>query len=349
MKHLILSAFVFFAILSTASAQELSTKSKQELEQIKDKAVKEQNYELAEKVKVELQSRKTIDELIAEKKSQLDAAVKNGEYAKAEEIKKEVARLEKTKIEIKTLEEQLNTAIKQENYAEAQRLKQEIAALKNPGADAQKPATAQNTQKPEKNSTEANTPTSGISSKLSFLSGYKATIGFTGGDIIFTDDTGNGMEAEFGPTMGYMIGLAKDLNMGEYVTIQPGIGLVGFGSKVVDADYTYNIHYLSLHANGIFRSPFKVYAGAGLFLDYGLFGSQGYPSGESNNIFESGGFGRLNTGLNIELGYAINTTNVNGDVFFSYRVGMNNVEGDDASEGQTTKLRMFTIGLKYAL
>ena len=179
-----------------------------------------------------------------------------------------------------------------------------------------------------------------------FFSGLKVTAGITGGDINFTDDTGNGMAAEFGPSLGYMLGLSKDYFFGESIVFQPGVALVGFSSKVVDMDYTYNIHYLSLNGNVLYRTPFSLYAGAGLFLDYGLFGNQGYPSGESSDIFESGGFGRLNTGLNLEAGYPVA---LGSDVFLSYRIGVNNVEGDDASVGQTTKLRMFTLGVKYTL
>ncbi|MFD2514275.1 hypothetical protein ACFSRY_10390 [Pontibacter locisalis] len=181
------------------------------------------------------------------------------------------------------------------------------------------------------------------------LSSLKIIAGITGGGINFKDDTGNAMNVEFGPSLGYMLGVARDHQFGQNLIIQPGISLVGFGSKVVDADYTYNIHYLSFHANAHLLTAFKIYAGGGLFLDYGLFGSQGYPSGESNDIFESGGFSRLNSGLNLEAGYPLVLQGKSGEVFASYRIGLNNVEGDDAPAGQTTKLRMFTIGLKYSL
>lgn len=194
-----------------------------------------------------------------------------------------------------------------------------------------------------------NQSSSSGSGLLSRLAGLRVTAGITGGDIIFKDDTGNGINAEFGPSLGYMLGLSKDYALSENLILQPGIALVGFGSKVVDADYTYNIHYLSFNANALYRTPFRIYTGAGLFLDYGLFGSQSYPSGGSANIFESGGFGRLNTGVNMELGYPINFGDKQADVFGSYRIGMNNVEGEDAEAGQTTKLRMFTIGVKYIL
>lgn len=192
-------------------------------------------------------------------------------------------------------------------------------------------------------------PSSAGGGFLSRLAGLRVTAGITGGDIIYNDDSGNGIVADFGPSLGYMLGLSKDYAFGESIVIQPGIALVGFGSKVVDADYTYNIHYLSFNANALYRTPFRIYAGAGLFLDYGLFGSQSYPSGGSANIFESGGFGRLNTGVNVELGYPINFGDKQADIFGSYRIGMNNVEGDDAETGETTKLRMFTIGVKYVL
>jgi hypothetical protein len=342
MKHILLLAFIFSISLSTVYAQELSTKNKQELEQMKEKAVKEQNFHLAEQVKAELQSRKTVDELIIEKKTQLDAAVKSGDYVKADALKKEIERLEKAKAEIKTLEEQLNVAVKQERYADAQRIKQEIAVLKNASVA---PATAQQT---EKSKPEENTSGSGIRSKLSFLDGYKVTVGITGGGCSFKDASGNAMDVDLGPSLGYYLGISKDYNLTENIILQPGLALVGWGLQANGGDYTWNLHYLSLNGNMQYRTPFKAYAAAGLFLDYAIFGSQGYPSGDSVDAFDSGGLLRLNTGINIELGYPIKLAGEEADLFGAYRVGMNNIEADDAEAGQTTKTRMFTIGLRYA-
>lgn len=312
---------------------------------MKEKAVKEQNFQLAEQVKAELQSRKTVDELIIEKKTQLDAAVKSGDYAKADALKKEIEQLEKAKAEIKTLEEQLNVAVKQERYADAQRIKLEIAALKNSTVA---PTTAQTVQQTEKGKPAENTSKSAISSKLSFLAGYKVTLGITGGNFSFKDDSGNAMDVDLGPSLGYYLGISKDYNLGESIILQPSVAFVGFGVQANGGDYTWNLHYLSLNGNIQYRSPFKVYAAAGLFLDYAIFGSQGYPSGDSVNAFDSGGLTRLNTGTSLELGYPIKVGGEEADLFGAYRIGMNNIEADDAETGQTTKTRMFTIGLRYA-
>jgi hypothetical protein len=207
--------------------------------------------------------------------------------------------------------------------------------------------TATNTSVTNSSANTTTTKSSETKTKKSFLSGYKANVGFTFGDIDFKDESGDGLDADFVPTLGYMIGLAKDFSFGENFVVQPGVALIGFGSKVADMDYTYNIHYLSLHGTGQYRTPFKVYAGLGLFLDFGLLGSQGYPSGNSSNLFKSGGFVRMNSGLNFEVGYPLSFDNKSGDVFVSYRKGLKNVEDDDAAVGQTTKLNMVTIGVRY--
>lgn len=181
------------------------------------------------------------------------------------------------------------------------------------------------------------------------FSGLKLTAGITGGDFAFTDATGNSTDADIGPSLGYFLGLSKDYQLTENIVFQPGAGLVGFSVQANGGDYTWNIHYLSFHGNMQYRTAFKIYGAAGLYLDYGLFGSQGYPSGDSVDAFDSGGLTRLNTGINFELGYPINIGEKQADVFGAYRIGVNNMEADDAEVGQTTKGRMFTIGLRYSL
>lgn len=134
MKQLVLlfSLFLFFGF--TASAQDLSKKTKQELEQMKTQAVKEQNFQLAETIKTELNNRKSIDDLIADRKNELYEAAKNGDMARAEALKNEVQRLESVKTQLTALEEQLSLAVKEERYGDAQQLKTQIDTLKNPGA-----------------------------------------------------------------------------------------------------------------------------------------------------------------------------------------------------------------------
>lgn len=179
------------------------------------------------------------------------------------------------------------------------------------------------------------------------LAGYRPALGFTLGFPTFKDESGNALSTDFVPTVGYKFAMGKDFPIAENLVVQPEVAFLSMGFKVADQDYNYNMYYLSLQGAVQYKTPFKAYVGMGLFLDYGLFGTQSYPSGNKGKIFKNGGLTRLNTGLNFEAGYPVTFKPVTGDIFLSFRKSLNNAEDDDATVGQTTKLNMVTIGYRY--
>lgn len=102
------------------SAAEIKSMNKAELQQAKARAIENEDYSLAAQIKEELASRKSVDEMIAEKESELKTAVDEADYEKAAIIKDEILSLKK----IKEIDHQIAEAVKAEDYAKAQQLKE---------------------------------------------------------------------------------------------------------------------------------------------------------------------------------------------------------------------------------
>lgn len=100
-------------------SQSLESYSIEQLNKMKTEAIQNENFEEAQKIKLEIESRKSVGDLIAETKKEMDAAAANEDYTKAAELKTKLAKLE----EIKSLEEQIADAAASENFEQAQKLK----------------------------------------------------------------------------------------------------------------------------------------------------------------------------------------------------------------------------------
>jgi hypothetical protein len=129
MKH---TFYIFLSLLlltTSAAAQSLTNKSVAELNKIKSDAITKEDFDLANKVTEELKLRKTIEELIEGKNTELNSAVALEDYDKAEQIKKEIAQLKANKIKIEQLEIDKKTAITLEDYDKVIEIDKEIKKL----------------------------------------------------------------------------------------------------------------------------------------------------------------------------------------------------------------------------
>lgn len=106
-------------------SQSLESYSMEQLNKMKKDAIQNENFEEAQKIKLEIESRKSVDDLIAETKKGMDVAAANEEYSKAAELKSKLEKLE----EIKTLEKQIADAAANENFEAAQKLKEQKQQL----------------------------------------------------------------------------------------------------------------------------------------------------------------------------------------------------------------------------
>lgn len=125
---LIISFITIFSI--SAYAQSLSKLSDIQLEAKKQEAIVSENFELANQIKIEQDSRRSIDDKLKEKNKELTIALQQEDFAKAEILKKEIVQLEKDKAKLLTLEEDKKIAIFEEDYDKVIALDTEINNLK---------------------------------------------------------------------------------------------------------------------------------------------------------------------------------------------------------------------------
>lgn len=106
-------------------SQSLESYSIEQLNKMKTEAIQNENFEEAQKIKLEIESRKSVGDLIAETKKEMDAAAANEDYTKAAELKSKLEKLE----QIKILEKQIADAAASENFETAQKLKEQKQQL----------------------------------------------------------------------------------------------------------------------------------------------------------------------------------------------------------------------------
>lgn len=121
----VLTLLLIFISISL-SAQSLSTLSDEELEIKKKEAIANENFELANEIKIEQATRVTIDEKLAQKNEELKLALEKEDFEKAEILKKEIAKLEADKEKLKELEEDRKIAIFQEKYMDVISIENQI-------------------------------------------------------------------------------------------------------------------------------------------------------------------------------------------------------------------------------
>ncbi len=129
MKQFLL--FILVGVFSiTCSAQDLSKKSINELEQLKTQAVANANYTLAEKIKTEINQRKASEINLTEFEAKIDvdiqAALAIEDYTKADELQQKKLKINK----LKQIDIEINTAVAKDDFETADKLQQQQKALK---------------------------------------------------------------------------------------------------------------------------------------------------------------------------------------------------------------------------
>lgn len=122
--------FIFLLFTFSVYSQDLKGLSESELKDMKSTAIENRNFDLAHEIKLELESRKSIEELIEEKDTQIKKAVQDEDFGLASDLKEEKKRLEEIQKEVSQLESNLDEAIKKEDFGKASQIQSEIKDLK---------------------------------------------------------------------------------------------------------------------------------------------------------------------------------------------------------------------------
>lgn len=139
MKQLL--AIILITILSnTCRAQDLSTKSITELNQMKSQAIANANYIFADKIKTEINYRTATEVNIAQLEANVDADIQAAlaieDYLKAEQLQQKKLKINK----LKQLDTQINAAVAQDDFETADKLQQQQKAIKAELTATQAPA-----------------------------------------------------------------------------------------------------------------------------------------------------------------------------------------------------------------
>ncbi len=330
------------------------------MEQLKSQAVEEQDFELAQRIKKELESRKSVTELLKAREAELAKAVQEDDFDEAEALKTEIQRLRDLQKQLATLEKNLEKAVAAEDYASAQALKEEQGRLRKslyePAAVASPDESAPVGNMAAQESvgtTGTDLSASGSAQALSFPAmdkiSFKVTGGLTFGDARFTSDDASNDLNKYGPKIGMVMAMSVQYQLSESVSAHASMGFLNFGIRTKEADYHYRMNYLSSELMGRMAFAYGAYGAAGVFVDYGLWGRQRMPSGNKVPTFSGGGLHRLNAGLSGEGGWSLQLAGYQGELFLSYHLALTNIEGKYNSDNQKTRLRMLTVGGRFYL
>lgn len=173
--------------------------------------------------------------------------------------------------------------------------------------------------------------------------------GLTFGDSKFTSDNTSNDAANYQPALGFMIGIGKNYPLSKAIDFEVAFGFVNMGMKIADQDYTYSLSYLSVEGLARYTFSNSMFINGGIYLDYGLFGKQTTPSGNSIKPFEKGAISRSNSGLEMGLGYPLSLSGKPVEISLSYRLGLNDVEGKFDQDNQRATFQMTSLGIKLLL
>ena len=339
---------LFLLILTNSFGQDLSTYSIDELNKQKQTAIQNENYELANSIKLELDRRasfKTNAELIEEAKTKLNEAVKEENFEAAAEIKKEIE-----------IREAIEKAIKEENYSKATELKAQLTNsnetitdnpientdIKTANTEENQPTPAVTTPK----STTVNVPSVFTPKKPFAFNKISATLAIPLCNIVFNN---NGEKTRYNTGVGLYVTAAGVFNLVEFnekmnMEFFLGLGYQRFSCKYDEYEVNYRFHYVpiffgtSINLGG---PTIKL----GLSNDIMISGKQWTGSSISNaiNVLEEDAIKRLNTSLLFGFGYSFKFS----EMFFEYKQGIINIEGKDTVDGERTKTNAIIIGYRH--
>lgn len=367
---LVLSLFLF-SMNPTVTGQDYQSMSKEELSSEKQKAIENENYALAEKINKILKSKKTVEELIAEKNEKLSQAVSDEDYKLAAKLQKDIKKLK----EAQSLSSAIEQAVANEDFRKAETLKnkqEQLIALatsnakpagipqKNTSNSQAEPssttvvstpattmkndhtATADKNQDSEIKSTEFEPPKSFTLRERSI----NASMVF--GNALFKHEGGSQM---YDAKVGFRIEVLGASNIYHFspdiaVRLFAGTGFMNFNLGLDELSIKVNTYYLTSTV-GIKTNYKGLFAMLGFHADLGLWGKQKYEtSGSTIDVFADESLKRYNVGLSYRLGYRYKDF----DLFINNRIGLVNVEGaEDTAKGEGSFNRSFLIGVSYYL
>lgn len=170
----------------------------------------------------------------------------------------------------------------------------------------------------------------------------KVFAGVTMGDLEFSDDEAS-EEYNYKSDIGVTVGVVQPFAFNEKMALDVDFRVSYYRFNVVAlSKIDYQLTYLELSPSFNYTAPFGLYGKFGPFISYGVYGEQNSDSG-NYEVFEDGGFIRLNTGIDAQLGYTFSRFGA----FLEYRKGLINLEDNDSSKGQKSMLNAFNIGLFF--
>ena len=181
--------------------------------------------------------------------------------------------------------------------------------------------------------------------------GVKAGVAFP--NMTFTS---SGVSASFKTNTSFYVGGIVDVPVSDIFSVQPGLTLIGKGTKLEETDGTETVAvrisnmYLELPVNLMANfavGPGKIFIGAGPYYSMALSGkykvSMGGASEEEDVTFGSDGeFKRGDFGLNFLAGYQLKS---GFNIHAGYGLGLSNISPE--SEGATSKNKVFSVGLGF--
>ncbi|RZL18921.1 MAG: PorT family protein [Pedobacter sp.] len=168
----------------------------------------------------------------------------------------------------------------------------------------------------------------------------------------------SGLSASLKSNPSFYVGGTVDVSLGNIFSVQPGLTLIGKGTKFseTDGNQTAAIKisnmYLELPVNLMANfavGPGKIFIGAGPYYSMALSGKykvsmDGLSEEEDVDFSSDGDFKRGDFGLNFLAGYQL-TSGLN--VHAGYGLGLSDISQN--SGGVTTKNKVFSVGLGFSL
>ncbi|MBU2940351.1 PorT family protein [Lacinutrix sp. C3R15] len=190
-----------------------------------------------------------------------------------------------------------------------------------------------------------------------FWENLRLNAAVTLGDYTFSSDTQD-VEIEYSYGIGFLLGLDYDLLKKDRLTVGTGLTLTNHNSSIdqpdLGLDIKYTTYWVGTHAQADYQLiEDKLSAGLGLFVDYGIAGTQKSEGSDKVDLFKKidgndAPYKSINYGLTAKVSYVMSWTDFADDIYIGYRLGLANIEGGD-SDTQTTKTGMFVIGVRANL
>lgn len=349
MKYLL--SIIAFCFISICHSQNLTLEPTNKLIELKKNAVSASNYELAAKIKKEIELRNKIDSISKENEAQLGNAIAAENY-------KQAALLKSKKEQLTTFNEipnKLKKALEDNDFKRADDLskeRQQLISILVDGKIPEQQAQATNSEKSIPNNTNTavnsnpkSTSKLGIEQKPLeyFCVGFNATM------IRFSSTT-TGPKTYRYPTMfGLSISTGTFIKKSEKLKLVVGIDIKGFKAVANEATFLYDAgqkiasYVFSGYQIGmeykLGNEKIEFYPGA--LLDLGITGTQKFmSSGNEVAIYKEQAFKRLNG--QITAGIVYKTPKFS--IYTKYRLGILNIEGKWNSGNQKTYLSNLEIG-----